>query len=134
MQSTSDQVSTDPVVIEGLVDSFFQRVHAKNPILNRELVSSYCQEYCTLGPCYDDKTCLVLVICALGAVATNYVYEENIEQDNAERAGSLRLGNCYFEAAKRRLGIAISRPGIISAQCLCLAGYGSRSSSPCQFC
>jgi hypothetical protein len=44
---------------------------------------------------------------------------------DAERAESLRVGKCYVEAAQRRLGLVMSRLGIISAQCLCLAGYGS---------
>ncbi|KAL2787938.1 hypothetical protein BJX66DRAFT_340793 [Aspergillus keveii] len=122
MQSPSDDVSTDPVVIECLVDCFFQRVHEKNPILNQDLVSSYFREYCHVIPLYDDKTCLVLLIGALGAVATQYTDEESIKLDNPERAESLRLGRCYFEAAQRRLGTVISSPGIISAQCLCLSG------------
>ncbi|RSL92094.1 hypothetical protein CEP52_014009 [Fusarium oligoseptatum] len=38
------------------------------------------------------------------------------------RVSKLKLGNCYYTAAEKRLGAAFSRVDTLSIQCLCLAG------------
>lgn len=119
-------ISTERSDIERLVGRFFQNVHVKNPILDRHSVLKYCQAYYEHGALFNLETGLVLIICALGAVATGFDpsstarQEPSVESANLE---SLRLGRCYFAAAEKRLGVALVQPSTLAVQCLCLAGY-----------
>lgn len=118
-------ISTERSDIERLVSRFFQNVHVKNPILDRRSVLKYCQEYYEHGAQFNLETGLVLIICALGAVATGFDSSSNGHQEpSVESANleSLRLGRCYFAAAEKRLGVALVEPSTLAVQCLCLAG------------
>lgn len=118
-------ISTERSDIEHLVSRFFRNVHVKNPILDRHAVLKYCQEYYEHGALFNLETGLVLTICALGAVATDFDPSSNRHQDSSFQSAnleSLRLGRCYFAAAEKRLGIAMVQPSTLAVQCLCLAG------------
>lgn len=118
-------ISTERPDIEHLVSRFFQNVHVKNPILDRRSVLKYCNEYYEHGALFNLETGLVLIICALGAVATGFDPSSNDHQEpSVESANleSLRLGRCYFAAAEKRLGVAMVQPSALAVQCLCLAG------------
>ncbi|KNB02991.1 hypothetical protein FOXG_05605 [Fusarium oxysporum f. sp. lycopersici 4287] len=125
--SGSVNISTDKSDIQQLVDSFFQRVNIKNPILSRQVVEEYCHQYYENGPQFNLETGLVLLICALGAVADEF-NPLDMGQSPASsvqtpsRLERLKLGHCYFAASEKRLGAAISRVDTLSIQCLCLAG------------
>lgn len=43
-------ISTERTDIERLVNQFFERVHVKNPILDRIVVEQYCVQYYEEGP------------------------------------------------------------------------------------
>ncbi|KAH7131288.1 C6 zinc finger domain-containing protein, partial [Dactylonectria macrodidyma] len=125
IQRGSTYISTERLDIEQLVEQFFTRVHVKNPILNRPLVEQYCLQYYENGATFNLETCLVLLICALGAVATEFVPggpSSDIPSENFARLESLRMGNCYFAAAEKRLAAALSCNSTLAVQCLCLAG------------
>lgn len=118
-------ISTERSDVEHLVSRFFKNVHVKNPILDRHVVQKYCQEYYEHGALFNLETGLVLVICALGAVATDFDPSSNCYQDlsfQSAKLESLRLGRCYFAAAEKRLGVAMAQPSTLAVQCLCLAG------------
>lgn len=126
---SSINISTERSDIEQLVDQFFRRVNIKNPILSRREVSRYCQQYYEQGPLFDLETCLVLLTCALGAISMDYEPLEMVAQSPESpynhppaRLASLRLGHCYFIAAEKRLGAAMSSINTLAIQCLCLAG------------
>lgn len=127
-QNTSINISTERGDIEMLVDRFFKRVHTKNPILDRQTVKQYCHRYYEHGPSFDLETCLLLIICALGAQATEYPPHELTMNDhdnffeNSTRLDNLRLAKCYFGAAEKRLGTAMTSSSALAIQCLCLAG------------
>lgn len=120
-------ISTERPDIERLVDLFFKRNNIKNPILSRPVVSQYCQQYYEHGPLFNLETCLVLLTCAIGALSTEFdplgVDESpRSPSHSSARLASLRLGQCYFVAAEKRLGAAISTVNTLAIQCLCLAG------------
>ncbi|CAH0028777.1 unnamed protein product, partial [Clonostachys rhizophaga] len=114
--------------IEVLVDRFFKRVNNKNPILSRRIVTQYCQNYYEDGPRFDLETCIVLLTCALGAVAMEYSPPDATSSPAAParfsslRLEDLQLGRCYFDAAEKRLGPALTEVSTQAIQCLCLAG------------
>ncbi|RKK75592.1 hypothetical protein BFJ69_g7656 [Fusarium oxysporum] len=125
--SGSVNISTDKSDIQQLVDSFFQRVNIKNPILSRQEVEEYCHQYYENGPQFNLETGLVLLICALGAVADEFnpldMGQSPVSSfQTPSRLERLKLGHCYFTASEKRLGAAISRVDTLSIQCLCLAG------------
>lgn len=121
-------ISTERVDIERLVDQFFSRVHVKNPILDRQTVKQYCQEYYEHGPLFNLRVCLVLLICALGSVAPDFQPSGPLNEDleewprQPERADNLKTGRCYYAAAEKRLSAAMVKPHSVGVQCLCLAG------------
>ncbi|KAH6708632.1 C6 zinc finger domain-containing protein, partial [Verticillium dahliae] len=120
-------ISTEKVDVEKLVEQFHQRVNIKNPILSRQLASEYCQNFHEDGLLFNLETCLVLLMCALGAISMDYgsVITSQSPGNNPSSApdlANLRLGHSYFTAAEKRLGAAISTVNTLSIQCLCLAG------------
>ena len=125
----SVNISTERWEIENLVDRYFRRVYIKNPILDRHAVRRYCEMYYENGPLFNLETCLVLIICALGAASDDFGpckltgdYRET-PHDQSARFEALRLANCYFSAAEKRLGAAITTSSALAIQCLCLSGY-----------
>ncbi|EEY21643.1 C6 zinc finger domain-containing protein [Verticillium alfalfae VaMs.102] len=120
-------ISTEKVDVEKLVEQFHQRVNIKNPILSRRLASEYCQKFHENGLLFNLDTCLVLLMCALGAISMDYgsINTSQSPGNNPSSApdlANLRLGHSYFTAAEKRLGAAISTLNTLSIQCLCLAG------------
>lgn len=121
-------VSTEREDVEHLVNRFFTLVHVKNPILDRQAVKQYCQEYYEEGPQFNLRSCLVLLICALGAVAPEFVVTAalgpNHGKSRRQQEGSENLGLAqrYFATAEKRLGMAMIQSSSLAAQCLCLAG------------
>lgn len=137
MSNLSDPVSisTERADIEILVDRYFKRVNTKNPILSRRVINQYCQQYYEHGALFNLETCLVLLTCALGAISSEFnplgqalsphdgISRDYTQRPDPARVTGLRLGRCYFIAAEKRLGMAMSEPSTIAVQCLCLAGY-----------
>lgn len=126
--SSSFRISTERAEVERLIDRFFAFVHVKNPILDRQIVMQYCQEYCEDGPLFNLRSCLVLLLCALGSAAMEFSPSRTLEQGHrlrrsiADGSQDLELGRCYFAAAEKRLAAAFSDHSTLAVQCLCLAG------------
>ena len=118
-------ISTEKSDIEELVEHFFSRVNIKNPIISRQVASQYCQQYYEHGPQFNLETCLVLLMCALGAVSMEFdpLHQGpgDFSHPSTTRA-NLKLSSCYFIAAEKRLGSAMSSINTLAIQCLCLAG------------
>ncbi|KAH8891709.1 hypothetical protein GQ53DRAFT_150339 [Thozetella sp. PMI_491] len=121
-------ICTEQGGIEPLVDRFFALVHAKNPILDRQVVEKYCREYYENGPLFNATACLVLLICALGSIAPDFEPADNMSRNVGEpfrhpaATERLQRGHCYFAAAEKRLIVAGARCSTLGVQCLCLAG------------
>lgn len=132
--NASINISTERSDIEGLVDNYFRRVYIKNPILDRHVVRRYCEVYYENGPLFNLETCLVLIICALGAILDEFgsckLAGDNRDSsyDQAARIETSRLASCYFAAAEKRLGAAMTTSSTLAIQCLCIAGYVSTAS------
>jgi hypothetical protein len=124
--SETEDFSTSRPDVDQLVSRFVKGVHVRFPILDRAKFKKYCEAFCDKGPVWDLATCLVLLVCALGALAEEFElreYEVEVPDpyEGSRRPANLRLANLYFTAAEKRLGFAIGTPGKLSAQCLCLA-------------
>lgn len=104
--------------INALLDSFFTHVHCKNPILQeaptRHLVMSVILD----GVDWSSKSCLALLICALGRLATPLHSREDTKPGSA----AYTEAQIFFQAAQKRLGMLLCQTDLISAQCLFLSG------------
>ncbi|CAM1502766.1 Fc.00g075420.m01.CDS01 [Cosmosporella sp. VM-42] len=108
----------EPHGINVLLDNFFAYVHCKNPILEematRHLVISTILD----GIDWSPKSCLALVICALGRIATPFGPSLDTKPDKAAYTES----QVFFQAAQKRIGTLLCQPDIIGPQCLFLSG------------
>jgi hypothetical protein len=120
-------ISTEECDIERLVAQFFRRVNTKNPIISRRVARRYCQRYYGEGPSFTLETCIVLLMCALGAISTDFDPSDAAQTPSSPfqqstRSEALCLGCSYFVAAEQRLGAAMSVGSTLATQCLCLTG------------
>ncbi|OBT55189.1 hypothetical protein VE04_05849 [Pseudogymnoascus sp. 24MN13] len=113
--SISDELH--PAACNQWLDAFFRHDHCKNPVLNeqdtRRLVRKVCQE----GVGWDAESCLVLLVCANGALARP-LSSPSVSTD--EVASS--ISNALFAASLKRLGTVMGSTGVVQAQCLFFAG------------
>lgn len=118
--------SIDRVDVERLVSRFFLYTHTKNPILDKSTVNQYCCDLYENGVMWNLSTCMVLLVCALGAVAHVWEYRpipgERDSSTSVSRQKDLEIAKSYYQSAEKRLGLALRLPGTLSVQCLCLAG------------
>lgn len=101
-----------------LVDNFFRYVHVKNPILQEAQTRRMVSQLCLYGADWSTESCLALLICALGSLATPFGPSDNVGPGTSAYSDA----RSYFRAAQRRLGNCLTRTGVIEAQCLFLAG------------
>lgn len=127
----SVNISSERWKIRNLVDRHFRRVYIKNRILDRRTVRKYSEMYYESGPLFNLETCLVLIVCALGAVIDDIGpykltggYRET-PHDQSARFEAMRLANCHSSAAEQRCGAAIMTSSVLAIQYLCLSGYVS---------
>ncbi|KAH8799046.1 hypothetical protein F5884DRAFT_131737 [Xylogone sp. PMI_703] len=122
-------LSLERELVEPLVDQYFRGVNTKNPILERSTIRHLCQDLYENGLGWDCSTCLILIICALGVMTPGWTYENSSVQPGEQysnlanhNSNILQIAQTYFEAAEKRLGIALTKCDTQSIQCLCLAG------------
>lgn len=101
-----------------LLDQFFLYVHVKNPILKEDEARRLVHHISMTGLDWSAHSCLVLLICALGATASPFGPSESV----APGTTAFALGEAYFSAARKRLGLCLIDGNLLSAQCLFLAG------------
>lgn len=124
--------------IPGLIDRFLQNVHTKNPILDVEALVKHGRKCAEQGVGWDGRSCLVLMACALGAVAKPFDRSfrpgsmaispaSETGPANGPATSSARLfakelqqGDCCFTLACRRLGSL--KYSMLGAQCHFFAG------------
>ncbi|KAL4865304.1 hypothetical protein BDV12DRAFT_211099 [Aspergillus spectabilis] len=105
-----------------LLHTFFEQVHIANPILDVPLVTDYLYQACVHGLGWDAPSCLVLLICALGAISESFQEHHEASSMTARRSPSFHLGQRYFEAAQMRLGVVLRTHGVLEAQCFFYSG------------
>ncbi|PWW80694.1 hypothetical protein C7212DRAFT_274012 [Tuber magnatum] len=110
--------------IATLVQRFFRNVHTKNPILDSAVLDSYVYDIEKHGFGWSGKSCLVLLVCALGSVSAPYnPHPSSLSvTEPPTKYPSFEISAQYFSAAKKRLGIVMSSNKLIAVQCLFLAG------------
>lgn len=120
--STSSPISAtvdlETQTTRSLLDSFFNYVHVKNPILQEAPTRRMVSQICLHGVDWSAQSCLTLVICALGAIATPFGPSDSTSHGSTAYAH----GQSYFQAAQKRLGLLMASGGLLEAQCLFLAG------------
>ncbi|KAK1980069.1 hypothetical protein LZ30DRAFT_750973 [Colletotrichum cereale] len=116
--STLGALDLEMRLINDLLDSFFTYVHVKNPILDENATRKMVSRIVLNGIDWSAESCLLLLICALGSLATPF------GPSHETMSGSIAHANAqdYFKAAQRRLGSLLSSDDIIAAQCLFLSG------------
>ncbi|KAL1846988.1 hypothetical protein VTK73DRAFT_165 [Phialemonium thermophilum] len=105
---------------------FLAYVHVKNPILDVPSFKVQVKRVAENGPGWDGTSCLVLIACALGCLASPF----HPNPGHVESPGSNHpLAACvpdhdaamsYYLAAKKRLGLL--QPSLDYLQCLFLSG------------
>ncbi|KAJ9641571.1 Zcf27p [Coniosporium tulheliwenetii] len=119
--STSPAYLTDemePQRTRVLLDSFFNYVHVKNPILDEVRTRRIVTRLCLHGVDWSPESCIALLVCALGAIATPFDSSEVVTQDSEAYA----TAKSFYSAAQKRLGVVLGTSGVLEAQCLFLAG------------
>ncbi|EAW16411.1 transcription factor domain-containing protein [Aspergillus fischeri NRRL 181] len=105
-----------------LLHTFLEEVHIANPILDVPLVTDYLYQACIHGIGWDAPSCLVLVICALGAISESFHEHHEVSSMTARQSPTFHHGQRYFEAAQMRLGAVLRTHGVLEAQCFFYSG------------
>ncbi|KAF4980636.1 hypothetical protein FZEAL_3385 [Fusarium zealandicum] len=111
-------LDVDTQGLKVLLDNFFIHVHCKNPILEeaeiRHLVTSTLLE----GIDWSPNSCLALIICALGKIATPLGPSVQAKPDTP----AYMEAQVLFHAAQKRIGTLLTTSDIVGAQCMFLSG------------
>ncbi|KAH8801414.1 hypothetical protein F5884DRAFT_513774 [Xylogone sp. PMI_703] len=108
-----------------LVDRFLQFVHPKNPILHIGQIREHARRVAEDGFGWDATSCIVLLTCALGAIAAPFDpaseagqlhNRTSIEETSARR----QTAEVYFQAARKRIGLL--ELGFTTSQCHMFSG------------
>ncbi|ORY13440.1 hypothetical protein BCR34DRAFT_649201 [Clohesyomyces aquaticus] len=94
-----------------LLAQCLEHILSKNPVLEEASLRKTMQRVCLKGIEWDADPCLVLLVCALGSIASPDA-----------RQADWTTASSYFTAAQRRIRILTSWNGLIVPQCYFLAG------------
>lgn len=101
------------------VDRFFTHVHVKNPILNERETRRLITRISMHGIDWSPDSCLALLVCALGTLATPFGEDQGQTHQGTE---VYRTARSLFAAAQKRIGAVFCSGGLREAQCLFLSG------------
>ncbi|KAI1071355.1 hypothetical protein LB507_011564 [Fusarium sp. FIESC RH6] len=104
--------------VKVLLDNFFDHIHCKNPILEEAAARRVVLNIIMEGIDWSPDSCLTLLICALGKIATPLDATYHLRADSTPYLEAQAL----FQAAQKRIGTLMARSDIISAQCFFLSG------------
>jgi hypothetical protein len=99
-----------------LLEGFLQHVHVKNPILDETRIRQIVHRVSLEGFGWDAESCLVLLIYALGSIASPFNSSWSPDLTSLGRA------NSYFNASQKRIGTLLGRGGVLEAQCFFFSG------------
>ncbi|KAL2829440.1 C6 zinc finger domain protein [Aspergillus cavernicola] len=83
----------DHRLVQPLVDRFFHYVHVKNPILDESQTRRLVAHYCVAGLDWSAESCLVLLVVALGATATQPQKRLGLTLEGGDR---VLEAQCFF--------------------------------------
>ncbi|KAH7381531.1 hypothetical protein BKA66DRAFT_419113 [Pyrenochaeta sp. MPI-SDFR-AT-0127] len=110
-QPTSVNFDLEVGTCKYLLEQCFEHILSKNPVLEEDSMRKIMNFVCLNGIGWDADSCLVLLVCALGSIAS-----PDASQTDWVTARS------YFGAAQRRMGMLVTWDGLIVPQCYFLAG------------
>lgn len=99
-----------------LIAKYVKGVHIFNPILDLPYVRRCAEEIAEFGLTWTVDTCLVMLVCAIGAMSEGPGPSNEILEDNFKQAWE------YWSVASKRFGLIISQDNIEAIQCLSLVG------------
>lgn len=114
-----------------LEEKYIVGVHTKNPFLDLSDLHNKILQVAENGLDWSTRTCLVTLVCAIGALTQRYQDPANISittpspgvvRSSVGYESDAELAMQFWGIAARRLGFAIGQNDIESVQCLCLAG------------
>jgi hypothetical protein len=108
----------DDEKIPGLVDSFLQNVHTKNPVLDVDTLIQKSRQASIHGLGWDAWSCCILLASALGAVAKPF--RDDPASPRVASLQELHMGEQCFVLACRRIGLL--KQTMLAAQCHFFAG------------
>ncbi|KFY90886.1 hypothetical protein V500_04905 [Pseudogymnoascus sp. VKM F-4518 (FW-2643)] len=111
--------------VPGLVDRFLQLVHSKNPVLNTRQIREAARHVAEDGVGWDASSCIVLLACALGAVARPFNPSSEVGLLSGRTSlddtfDLLETGDAFYQVARKRLGLL--NQSIMAGQCHMLSG------------
>ncbi|KAF1850049.1 uncharacterized protein K460DRAFT_411828 [Cucurbitaria berberidis CBS 394.84] len=106
---------------------FIANVHPKNPFVDPIALRQHIHHVAESGLDWSTETCLVAIVCALGAYSQKYDPEDELghvvpPEVSYDAAEDDALARKFWSIAIKRLGIVIGQNNIIAIQCLTLAG------------
>lgn len=116
--SLAELAEMDQQSVNTLLDKFFIGIHGKNPILDEASARRTVRRAFAEGIDWSPGSCLALIICALGCLATPFGPSHSVGPGTRAYTDS----QVFFHAAQRRIGVLLARSDIIGAQCLFLSG------------
>ncbi|KFZ24638.1 hypothetical protein V502_00887 [Pseudogymnoascus sp. VKM F-4520 (FW-2644)] len=116
-QSPSISDELHPAAYNQWLDAFFRHDHGKNPILHEQSTRRLVRKVCQEGVGWDSESCLVLLVCANGALACP-LSSPAVSTDEFTSS----ISNALFAASLKRLGSTVGSTGVVQAQCLFFAG------------
>lgn len=108
----------EPMRVKDLLHNFFSYVHVKNPIFDERATRQVVQSAILNGLDWSPESCLSLLICALGSIATPF----GPSHDAMPRTSAYSRALSFFHTAQKRIGALLLLDDIIAPQCLFLSG------------
>lgn len=113
-----------------LESKYITYVHTKNPIVDPRNIHHQICHVVENGLSWNTSTCLVALVCALGATSERYVAQQksssslspNEMQIDHGLMKDLEIADRFWNIAVKRIGLAMSENSLEAVQCLCLAG------------
>jgi hypothetical protein len=101
---------------------FRDNVYKKCPFLDLHVLNTSLQFVAENGFDWSTQSCLVALVCALGAISQPYQTSLDGSTDINSCNEEIELAFRFWDVAMKRVGIAISQSTLESVQCLCLSG------------
>ncbi|KAF2009396.1 hypothetical protein BU24DRAFT_444855 [Aaosphaeria arxii CBS 175.79] len=125
--------------IPALVERFLTNVHTKNPIFEPEYLRTLSKSVVENGIGWEASSCLVLIVCALAAISSPFVFKlaPEVGLNDSEKMDSLSTtldystAEAYYNASRKRMGLLANT--LMATECHFLAGvYEMYSLRPMQ--
>lgn len=92
-----------------LAQKFLEKVHIKNPILDPSSLMEIARKTAEEGFKWDESSCLVLIVCALANLATDFSLEKpDSTVPSYADAKDYTTAEQYYTAARKRIGVSVS--------------------------